>query len=109
MKIRVTFRHLPSSEALKNHVEEKVLKFSKFLAKPIDVHIILSVEKIRQIAELNIMSKHFSANAIEESSDMYTAIDKATAKMEAQLRRHKEKVKNHRVENKVYETLAELH
>lgn len=96
MNIHVTFRHMPSSEALRDHAEEKVLKFKKYLVEPVEIHIVLSVEKIRQIAEININSKNYRAHAIEESQDMYTSIDKVCSKAFSQVRRHKERVKDHK-------------
>ena len=98
MNINVTFRHLPSSDALREHAKEKVEKFQKYLVEPVEVHFVLRVEKIRQIAEVNINSKNYSAHAIEESQDMYTSIDKVVSKAFAQVRRHKERVKNHKTD-----------
>lgn len=105
MNCTVTFRHMHSSDSLRDHAEKKVQKFMKYLIEPVDIHVILSVEKIRQIAEINVLSKNFSANAIEESHDMYTSIDKVESKMEAQIRKHKEKIKAHKVEKKAFEVL----
>ncbi|HKX11584.1 MAG TPA: ribosome-associated translation inhibitor RaiA [bacterium] len=105
MNITVTFRHMPASEALRNHATEKAQKFKKYLVEPVDIHIILMVEKIRQIAEINVQSKNFTAHGVEESQDMYTSIDKVVSKAEAQLRKHKEKVKAHKTEGKAYEVL----
>jgi putative sigma-54 modulation protein len=96
MNINVTFRHLPSSDALRDHATDKVEKFQKYLVEPVEIHIVLRVEKIRQIAEININSKNYRAHAIEESPDMYTSIDKVVTKAFAQVRRHKERVKNHK-------------
>ncbi len=105
MKTTVTFRHMPASNALRTHAEEKVQKFLKYLHEPVDIHVILMVEKIRQIAEINVQSKNFTAHGVEESQDMYTSIDKVTSKVEAQLRKHKEKVKAHKSETKAYQAL----
>lgn len=105
MNVTVTFRNLPSSDALRDHAEQKAAKFPKYLREPIDLHIVLRVEKIRQIAEVNLNAKNFHANALEESPDMYTSIDKVFSKIETQLRKHKERVKNHKVENKAYDSL----
>lgn len=105
MNCTVTFRHMHSSESLREHAEKKAQKFMKYLIEPVDIHVVMSVEKIRQIAEINLMSKNFSANALEESQDMYTSIDKVMSKMEAQIRKHKEKIKTHKVERKAYEEL----
>jgi ribosome hibernation promoting factor len=98
MNINVTFRHLPSSDALRDHAREKVEKFKTYLVEPMEIHIVLRVEKIRQIAEININSKNYRAHAIEESQDMYTSIDKVVSKAFAQVRRHKERVKDHKMD-----------
>lgn len=105
MNVTVTFRHLPSSDALRDYAEEKAQKFSKYLLEPIDIHVILLVEKIRQIVEVNVQSKHFTAHAVEESQDMYTSIDNVTEKVEAQLRKHKEKIKHHKGEERMSEAV----
>lgn len=105
MNITVTFRKLPSSNALREHAEQKVIKHAKYLHEPVDIHIVLRVEKIRQIAEITVKAKNYRAHAIEESQDMYTSIDGANTKIERQLRKHKELIKNHKTENKVFGAL----
>ena len=105
MNVMVTFRHMHASDALRIHVEEKAQKFMKFLIDPVDIHVVLMVEKIRQIAEINVQSKNFTAHGLEESHDMYTSIDKVMAKVEAQLRKHKEKVKEHKSNGKAYNAI----
>ncbi len=107
MNVTVTFRHMPASDALRTHAEEKAQKFLKYLIEPVDIHIVLKVEKIRQIAEINVQSKNFKAHAVEESQDMYSSIDKVMTKMEMQLRKHKERVKDHKVVGKAYEAIDE--
>ncbi len=96
MHITVTFRHMESSEPLKQYAEEKTRRIEKYLEEPIEVHWVLSVEKIRHIAEATVVAKNISINAREETQDMYSAIDLAIDKLEKQVRRHKEKVKNHK-------------
>ena len=107
MHVTVTFRHLPSSDALRDHAQEKVDKLKKYLIEPVDIHIVLRVEKIRQIAEVTLTSKSYRAHAVEESPDMYTSIDKVVTKMERQIRRHKERVKDHKMNNKAFDVIGE--
>lgn len=96
MNTTVTFRHLPSSEALKDHCGKKAEKLSKYVQDPVDIHVVLEVEKNRQLCEITLNSKHFRPHSQEVSTDMYSSIDLAFHKLEAQLRRHKEKIKNHK-------------
>lgn len=93
MQVAITFRHLDSSDAVKDHVEEKMAKLTRLLSKePINVHVILSQEKFRYIAEVTVHAMNLSLACVEEASDLYAAIDQVSHKLEHQLRRHKEKL-----------------
>ncbi len=105
MNIHVTFRNLPASDALRDHATAKAKKIMKYLIDPVDIHIVFRVEKIRQVAEMTIQSKNFTCHALEASPDMYTSLDKVVLKIETQVRKHKEKVKNHKMEGKTFKSL----
>ena len=96
MQISVTFRHVEPTEAIKKHVEEKVSHIKKYLIKPIDVHVILSVEKFRHQCEVVLAEGHFRATALETDENLYSSIDLALHKIERQVRKHKEIVKEHK-------------
>jgi putative sigma-54 modulation protein len=93
----VTFRHILATDSIKNHVSDKLEKFKKYLIRPIEAHVILSVEKkIRQQCEITLSARDFHATAVETSDDLYTSIDKAIHKIERQVKKHKEIVKEHK-------------
>ena len=62
MQVMVTFRHVEPTEGLRQHAEEKVQRVQKFLRRPIDAHVILSVEKQRHIAEVQLTGSHLNAH-----------------------------------------------
>lgn len=99
MRITVTFRHMESSEALKAYAEEKTERLKKYLLEAIEVHWVLSVEKIRHIADASITSNGVVMKAEGDTEDMYSAIDLVIDKLEKQVRKHKEKVKDHKSHN----------
>lgn len=94
MQILVTFRHMEISEPLKLYAEEKIGRIKKYLSDPIDVHVILEVEKIRHIAEITIVTNGITIYADEATHDMYSAIDTVIDKIERQVKKYKEKIKN---------------
>ncbi len=96
MQITTTFRHMESSEALKNYVEEKLERVQKYIDEPVVAQVFLTVEKIRHIAEITITAKGITIKASEETNDMYAAVDAVLDKIERQLRRYKEKIKEHK-------------
>lgn len=97
MELNVTFRHMDPSESIRQHIENRVDKLQKYLLKPESAHIVLESEKFRRRAEITLTDNGDRITAIEESNDMYQSIDGAIAKIEAQLRKHKEKVQSHKV------------
>jgi len=93
MRINVTFRHTEPTEALKEYVEEKINKATKFVDRPQEANVILSVEKIRHIAEVIIQADGLTITGKESTRDLYSAIDKVMDKIERQLKRQKSRRK----------------
>ena len=97
IKIAVTFRHTEPTEALKKHAEDKLNHaLPKYLHHFTSVHVILSVEKRDQTAEIIIDSKNHAVSAKATSTDLYLAIDKAVENVTTQLRKQKEKITEHK-------------
>lgn len=96
MQISVTFKNLDPSEPLKSYVQNKLNKLDKLLDNPAEASVVLSVEKIRHIAEIKITGDRLSINCREKTGDMYSSIDMAMDKLEKQIKKNKQKIKNHR-------------
>ena len=99
MDIIVTFRHTEPIESLKTYAEEKVSKLNKYLDFPTEAHIVLSVEKFRHQADVTLSLDGTRIKGVEETGDMYSAIDQVMDKIEKQVKRHLSKIKDHRSEN----------
>ena len=97
MQVTTTFRHMEQSEALKSYAEEKLDRVKKYIDEPINAQVFFEVEKkIRHIVQIVISAKGISTKASEATNDMYAAIDAVIDKIERQLRRYKERLKNHK-------------
>ena len=99
MDITVTFRHTEPIESLKAYAEEKLSKVNKYLDFPAEAHIVLSVEKFRHQADVTLSLDGTRIKAVEETGDMYSAIDQVMDKIEKQVKRHLSKIRDHRSEN----------
>lgn len=107
MNVNITFRHLEATDNIKNHVREKLKKLEKYLIKPIDAHVILSVpNSLRQICEITVTEGDFQAVAKEETETLYASIDQTVHKIERQLKKHKEIVKEHKSHDSIGKTAA---
>lgn len=108
MQINITFRHVEPSEALKNYAVEKVDRLKKHFDGLVEGHVILSLEKIRHLAEVTLQANGIRVNAKEENTDFYSAVDNVVDKLERQLVRYKEKIKRHKpLSNKERRSLQE--
>ncbi len=96
MQINLTGHHIDITEPLKDYVDNKFKRLARHFDHVINVHVILSVEKLRQKAEatLHINGAKVFADSIHE--DMYAAIDGLIDKLDRQVLRHKEKRQSHR-------------
>ena len=96
MQVAVTFRHMETDEGVKAYVEEKVQKLQKYINNVMEVHVVLSVEKFRHIAEITIVGNGGTFNSQGRDNDLYAAIDQTVEKMERQIRERREKVRRKR-------------
>lgn len=95
MQVSITFRHMDASQAIRDHIDSQIGHLEKFLVKPTEIHVVLSVEKFRHRAEVVLSEQHFKASADETTDDMYKSIDKAMSKVESQVKKHKDKIQEH--------------
>lgn len=96
MQLNVTGRHVDVTQPLRNYVETKFERLERHFDHVTNVHVILSVEKVRQKAEATIHISGGNLYADAENGDMYAAIDALTDKLDRQIKKHKEKLTNHR-------------
>ena len=91
MQITVTGRHFEITDPLRQHIESKINKLDRYIDGITDVHVVLTVEKHRHIAEINLQVNGSLLRGLEEKHDMYQAVDTVIDKIERQVRRHKDK------------------
>jgi putative sigma-54 modulation protein len=89
--VKVTFRHIESTDAIRDYAVEKVEKAAKYLYKDFNAEVILFTEKYWQCAEVVLTGDSHTFVGTARTEDMYAAIDGAMAKVGVQLRRLKDK------------------
>ncbi len=99
MQINVTFRHMDHSEELKDYINDRFARLKKYSDSPMNVNVVLTAEKFRKTAEVVITGDGIRAAAKQEHDDLRAAIDLVLDKIERQLRKFREKVKNRRSGN----------
>lgn len=96
METTFTFRNIDASDALKTHTLGKLQKLGKYLVKPTQAHIIFGMERFHHVVEVVLNANGIQYVSHEKSEDMYTSIDKAVTKLEHQLKKYKERLKEHK-------------
>ena len=95
MPVHFTFRNMEATDALKQHTLKKVEKFNKFVTYPMEIHFFLSIEKTLHCAEMTCHAEHRELVAIAKTKDLYESVDSVVHKIEAQLKKEREKKKGH--------------
>ncbi len=95
MQLNLSGHHIEVTPALRTYVSDKLEKLERHFDHVTNVHVVLSVEKLRKKAEatLHVSGANLFANA--EDEDMYAAIDALADKLDRQIKKHKEKIQEH--------------
>lgn len=104
MNTSVRFKNLEPSDPLKSYVREKLNRMDKYFNGPAEASVVLSIEKFRHSAEVNITGDRLTINGKEETEEMYAAIDMVLDKLEVQIKKNKQKSRDHRVKGKSGQT-----
>lgn len=96
MQINLTGHHVDITEAMRNYVNTKLERLERHFDHVTNVHVILTVEKLRQKAEATLHMNGANVFADATHEDMYAAIDSLVDKLDRQVKKHKEKMTNHR-------------
>lgn len=97
MKIHISERHMPESQALNDYALSKIESLQRYFDGVISVNVIMDVEKERHIVELMAhLVRGKVAKAQAESDSMYASIDEAVAELKQQLRKYKERLRDKR-------------
>jgi len=107
MQVTFTFRNTEVGEWIKDYTTKKLAKLDRYIDKPVDVHVILSVEKFRNVAEINVTAKGMNLNGKEEAKEMSQAIDNVIDKIERQIKKHKDKTRKHKDNSSIQEIINE--
>ncbi len=100
MQTSVTFKNIDPSDHLRSFIQDKLDRFDKLLDNPAEANVVLSVEKFRHIAEVNLVGDRLNINGKEETNDMYSSIDMVIDKLESQIKKSKQKTRKGRADAK---------
>lgn len=107
MEIIIHGRHINATDAIKNYINKKASKLTKYSSKISKIQFTLKIEGQNNIVEAICSAARATLVAEVINSDMYAAIDLVIDKLEKQIIKQKEKLKQPRRGNKGVATVEE--
>lgn len=95
MNLNITGHHLEVTPALREYVVSKLDRVIRHFDHVTATHVTLSVQKLKQKAEVTVHVRGKDIHVESENDDLYAAIDTLADKLDRQVLKHKEKVSDH--------------
>lgn len=100
MRFIISGKNLNVTDGLRTAIYEKFGKLERYFTPETEIHVTLSVEKLRHTIEVTIPMKGTIIRAEQSTDDMYTSIDAVEDVIERQLRKYKNKLVSHKQASK---------
>jgi putative sigma-54 modulation protein len=86
---------MDATDAIKDYVEKKVSKLTKYYDRVQMIEVVLDMEADKPSVEIVASARKSTFVASHREDDMYACIDHCLDKITEQLRRHKDRVRDH--------------
>jgi putative sigma-54 modulation protein len=107
MNLQISGHHVEVTPALRDYVESKLSPVINHFERVTGITVILSVDKLKQKAEVTVHVPGRDIFVESAESDLYAAIDSMCDKLDRQVQKHKQKVSDHHRGDKVASYLAD--
>ena len=94
MNLNVSGHHVEVTPAIRTYVKNKLERVTRHFDHVIDAHVILTVDKLRQKAEVTLHVSGKDLHCESEEEDLYAAIDLLADKLDRQVLRYKDKLQD---------------
>jgi len=98
MQLDLSGHHVEITDSMRAYVLKKFERISRHFENVLDVHCVLTVEKLRHKAEATVTLRGNKIYADSTEPNMYAAIDALADKLDRSVKKHKEKISDHHAE-----------
>jgi putative sigma-54 modulation protein len=95
MNLQISGHHVEVTAALKEYVNQKLEPVLRHFDKVTGVSVVLSVEKLKQKAEVTVHVPGKDIHVENDGEDLYAVIDELFDKLDRQVQKHKQKIQDH--------------
>ena len=97
MQVKITAKHGHLSEATQQYIREKAEKLLHYFQRIMQIEVLVEMQDDAHMVEFLVSAEHkHDFVAREKNQDILAACDMVLAKLEAQIRKYKEKIQDHR-------------
>ncbi len=101
MNLNITGHHVELTPAIREYATNKLERVIRHFDHVTSVHVILSVDKLVQKAEVTLHVKGKDIFADATDANLYASIDLVADKLDRQVVKHKERVSDHTHDKRV--------
>ena len=94
MKLNISYHHLESTPSIEEKIREKAEHLKKYFDGHVEVNWVCSIEKDRHKSDVNVHAGNFNFHATAEDDNLYKTFDEALHKLDKQLKKKNEQVKD---------------
>lgn len=87
--------HLELTDAIRDHVMERLLKLERYTERLIDVQVMLDIQKLNNRVDIVLKCGNYKIKGSGSSNDMYVSVDQAVHRIKEQLLKYKDKLQDH--------------
>jgi len=95
MNVQVSGHHVEVTQAIHDYFLSKLKRIQRHFDQVIDINVVLSVQKLRQKAEISVHVPGKDIHVESDDEDLYAAIDLMMSKLDRQIIKHKGKAFGH--------------
>ena len=95
MNVQVSGHHVEVTPAIRDYVLSKLERIQRHFDQVIEINVVLSVQKLRQKAEISVHLPGKDIHVESDDEDLYAAIDLMMDKLDRQIIKHKGKAFGH--------------
>jgi putative sigma-54 modulation protein len=105
--MKITGRHMDVTPALKRHIRSRFERMERYDVSLDRLEIVLSVTKLQHTAEVvcSVSGKRFQAKT--STREMYATVDQLADRLDAQIRKYKERRVEHKGKKKAQAPVSE--
>lgn len=93
--LTINGRNVLVTDAMKNYVMEKLSKLEKYDTRIIDIAVTMDIQRFQHQCDIIVKLNQIKIKSTATSENMYASIDKAVDKIQAQLRKYKQRLQDH--------------